>query len=276
MNKILVPCDFSETSENALNYAIELAKYLSCELILLHINQITAVSSEFGMTAYPLSEMASDSKKILHEIADGIKKREPLISNITHYSEIGNATDVIVEYSSKEDVVLTVMGINGHGNKLMKLFFGSTAVNVSRNIEKPVIIVPPAVKYKKIQNIAYACDYDKNIETNLSLIQLKYINALLGADLHVLHVIPQNHELNKQESHVDCYVEQKLENAAHKTFIISDDDVTEGLLEFISNHDIDIIIVEPKKHSFFHNIFYPSITNEIAFFSPLPVLTIHG
>ena len=275
MNKILVPCDFSDTSKNALDYAVELAKYLASDLMLLHVTQIPVITSEFGLSGYSIPDSASINS-ILKEMATKIKQDHSLISNISYYSEIGTPSDLIVEYSQKYNVSFTVMGISGHGSKLMKVFLGSTAVNVSKKTETPVIIVPPNVSYKKIQNIAFACDYDKNIETNASLIMVKYINSILGSNLHVLHVIPENHDLNVKESHIDQYVESSLENARHKTFIIADNDVSEGLLEFIENHDIDLIIMEPKKHSFFHNLFYPSITNEVAFYSPVPVLTIHG
>ncbi|MBI3520229.1 MAG: universal stress protein [Bacteroidetes bacterium] len=276
MNKILIPCDFSDTSENALNYAVELAKYLNYDLVLLHVNQIPAMNSEFGITSYEIADAIPNSQESLKELADKILQNEPLISGVTYYSEIGNATDTIIDYAKRNDIAIIVMGISGHGNKLMKAFLGSTAVNVSKKTETPLIIVPPDVKYKKNQNIAYACDYDEHIESNLSLIQVRYINMLLGANLHVLHVVPENHHLNTKESHLDSYVEHSLENAAHKTYIITDNNVSEGLLSFIENHDIDLIVIEPKKHSIFHNIFYPSVTNEVAFFSPVPVLTIHG
>lgn len=276
MNKILVPCDFSETSDNALEYAIELAKYLSSSLVLLHIDQIPVMSSEFGMTPYTIADTSDDSKQILQKMADRIRLEEPSIASVDCFSEIGNATESIHEFTTTHQVDLVVMGISGHGSKFMKNLFGSTAVAVSKRVQIPAIIVPPGVKYKKIQNIAYACDYTTEIEKSTSLVQVKYINTLLDANLQILHVVPEGHDLDAKESEVDCFVEQKLENASHKTYIISENNVSEGLLFFISHHDIDMVIIEPKKHTFIHNLFYQSITSEVAFFSPVPVLTIHG
>lgn len=276
MNNILVPCDFSETSKNALNYAIALAENLSANLLLLHVAQLPVMSSEFGLTSYAIPNNNAENKTLLEELANKIKQEHSNISEISCYAEIGNATNVIVEYSRNYDITFTVMGISGHGNKLMKAFLGSTAVDVSKETETPLIIVPPDVTYKQIKNVAFACDYDEHIENNTSLLQVKALNSILGSTLNVLHVVPENHNLNIKESHVDSYVEHSLENATHKTFIITDNNISEGLIEFIENHDIDSIIIEPKKHSFFHNIFYPSITNEVAFYSPVPVITIHG
>ncbi len=276
MNKILVPCDFSEISENALEYGVELAKYFSSGLVLLHIDQIPVMSSEFGMSAYNLTDVISDNKEILQKKAEKLALEEPLIAHIDYFSETGNPVDIIDEYVNEHGIDMVVMGISGHGSKFMKNVFGSTAVAVSRKVNVPTIIVPPGVKYQKIQNIAYACDYDPKIESNSSLVQVKYINTLLGSDLQILHVIPENHELNNTESEIDNFVEHKFENATHKTYIIAENNVSEGLLFFIDHHDIDMIIIEPKKHTFLHNLFYQSTTSEIAFFSPVPVLTIHG
>jgi nucleotide-binding universal stress UspA family protein len=276
MNKILIPCDFSETSENALAYGIEMAKYFSASIILLHVTQIPVMNSEFGLSAYSLTDATDENLKTLKEKAELIKKNHPLVANVECFEELGNPADIIIDYNKKWFVDLTIMGISGHGNKLMKNIFGSTAIAVSRKIEMPLIIVPPEAKYKKIQNVAYACDYDKVIENSSTLVQVKYINTLLGANLNILHVIPEGHDLDDDEAEVDTYVEQKLINASHKTFVLTDNNVTDGLLYYIKNHDIDMIIMEPKHHNFFHNVFYPSITNEVAFNSPIPVLTIHG
>ena len=276
MNKILVPCDFSETSKNALDYAIAVAKNLSANLLLLHVAQLPVMNSEFGLTSYAIPNNNEENKALLEELATKIKQEHPSITEISCHAEIGNATDVIVEYSKNHDVTFTVMGISGHGNKLMKALLGSTAVQVSKATSTSLIIVPPDVNYTQIKNVAFACDYDEHIESNTSLLQVKALNAVLGSTLNVLHVVPENHDLNTKESEVDSYVEHSLENATHKTFIITDNNVSEGLLEFVENHEIDAIILEPKKHSFFHNLFYPSITNEVAFNSPVPVITIHG
>lgn len=275
MKKILVPCDFSETSNNALNYAVDMANIYSADMVLLHVNQIPVVNSEFGLTAYSINEVSEENLKHLKELANSIKSQNSNIKNIDCFCEIGNVTDVIVELSKTLAVDLTVMGISGHGKKLIKALFGSTAVSVSKHIESSLIIVPPNYQYKSVLNMAYACDYDKSIEANTSLLQVKDICSLFGSNLHVLHVVPESHELNADESEVDNFVEHELENSKHRTYILSDSNISTALIDYINNHNIDMIVIEPKKHSLFHNVFYPSITNEMAFNSPVPIYTIH-
>ena len=276
MAKLLVPTDFSEASENATNYAIEMANALSAEIVLLHVNQIPVSVSEFGITAYDVSEMKTESLVTLKGLAEKIKKSYPYISKVEYYAEIGNSADVILEYAKKTNFEFVIMGNNGHGNNFIKNIVGSTSVSVSKKIEAPLIIVPPHVKYKKIESLAYASVYDEDIETNTALSKVRDLNLLFNSTLSVLHVIPENHSLNETESFADNFVESKLSKTEHQTYIITENKVSVGILDFVKYHQIDMIIVEPKKHSIFHALFYPSITNELAFKSPVPVLTIHS
>lgn len=276
MKKVLIPYDFTETSQSALNYGVELTKYLSANLVLLHINQVPVMSSEFGLAAYSITEVFKDHKQAIQKIAEEIRLKEPLIQEIEYHCEMGNPSEVIIEFSKAHEIDLIVSGIGGHGSAFMKNIVGSTSVAVARHVDNPLIIVPPSASYRKIQNIAYACDYDPHLLDNASLIKVKYINTLFDATLHILHVIPENHELSPKESLIDNYVEQNLENVCHKTYIISENTVADGLLNFLKHHEIDMVIVEPKKHSILHNLFSFSTTNAIAFYSPVPVLTIHG
>ena len=110
----------------------------------------------------------------------------------------------------------------------------------------------------------------------VSLIKVRNLNKIFDSALSVLHIIPENHLLNEEESYVDNYVETKLATTNHRTYIITENKVSEGIINFIDNHKIDMIIVEPKKHSIFHSLFHASVTNDLAFLSPVPVLTIHN
>ncbi len=276
MNKILVPTDFSDTAENAVNYAIHMANYFSANLILLHVNQISVSTPEFGIAAYNFAEIKKDSLDTLNEKALKIKRDYPQISEIECFSEIGDSSDLIAEFSKDHDVDMVIMGNSGHGSKFKKNIFGSTSVAVAKKIEVPLMIVPPEVKYKKINNMAYACVYDKQIETSLSLMKVRSLSKEFNSLLSVLHVMPENHLIDEKEANIDVYVENKLATTEHRTYILTENNVSIGILDFVKNHDMDMIVVEPQKHSLFHSLFNSSVTNELAFFSPVPVLTIHG
>ena len=276
MNKILVPTDFSDTAENAVNYAINMANFFSANLILLHVNQIPISTPEFGIAAYNFAEVKKDSLYTLNEKALKIKKEYPQISEVECFSEIGDSSDLIAEFSKNHNVDIVVMGNSGHGSKFKKNIFGSTSVTVAKKIAVPLMIVPPEVKYKAINNMAYACVYDEQIETSTSLMKVRSLSTAFNSLLSVLHVIPENHLIDEKEANIDVYVEDKLSTTEHRTYILTENDVSVGILDFVKDHNMDMIVVEPQKHSLFHSLFHSSVTNELAFFSTVPVLTIRG
>ena len=276
MNTILVPIDFSETSENALNYATSLANYLTANLILLHVDTIPVYNNEYELVTYTIKDSIETSLELLKEKALKIKKDKLLIGDITYYAEAGELETSISEFITKKSIDLIVMGITGQSTKIGQTLFGSNSIKISRESKIPVFIIPKNCSYKKIENIAYACQYDKDIKEQTGLIQVKNIIAMFNANLNVLHVVPNNHLINQSEAETDLYVEQKLENINHKTFILTENNVSKALLDFINTHQIDLIIITQKKRTFFHKIFYPSSTKEVAFNSPIPVLTIHS
>jgi nucleotide-binding universal stress UspA family protein len=276
MNTILVPVDFSETSDNALLYAVNLANSLSSNIMLLHVSAIPVYNNEYNVVAYTVNDALAENKIILEEKALLLKKENALIGEVQCFSELGDFKAVMLNYITNKNIDLVVMGITGHSTTFGKVLFGSNAVSISRESNIPVFIIPNDYEYKNIKNIAYASEYDAHIAEQTGLIQIKNIAFMFGASLSVLHVIPDNHLINELESATDLFVEQKLEATSHKTFILSEDKASTALLDFIKTHDVDVIVLEQKKHSFLHNLIYPSTTKEIAFNSPIPVLTIHS
>jgi nucleotide-binding universal stress UspA family protein len=275
MKKILIPCDFSDASENALNYAVEMAQYLSAGLVLLHINQIPVMNPEVGFAPFSLADANKDSLDALKNLAQKIKITHPLIGPIDYYSEVGNVAGVIEDFDKRLDVDLIIMGITGHGSSLAKTLLGSSSVEVAKETNTPVLIVPPDVRFHKILRLAYACEYDPDMTQSKSLTKVTYFNTLFSSELFVVHVVEKGHELDPGEIGNDNYLERFLDNSTHRTFVLNENKVSEALLTFMKNNAIDLIVVEPKKHSFLHKLFSESVTSELAFNSPVPVLTVH-
>jgi len=276
MNTILVPLDFSEVADNALLYAVNIANSLSANLILLHVNSVPIYNNEYGLVSYAVNEGKDDVMNLLIEKGNLLKKDNVLIGDVECFCEVGEFHSVMANYIVNKEVDFIVMGVTGHSTSMGKVLFGSNAVSISRESKIPVFIIPKNYTFKKISNIAYACEYDTHISEQTGLIQMQNIAAMFNANLSVLHVVPDNHLINEVESETDLFVEQKLQKTTHKTFILSEDKASVALLDFIKTHDVDVIVMEQKKHSFIHNLIYPSTTKEVVFSSPIPILTIHS
>ncbi len=276
MKTILIPTDFSETTENAVNYGLDMANHHKANVVLMHINQIPASTSEFGISAYNVIDVKENSLELLNALKDKITQTHPSIKAICCCTEIGSPEDLILNYAKENAVDIVVMGNSGYGSHFAKNLFGSTSVSVSKNISIPVIIVPPNIYFTPVKKIAYGCDYETEIANSRSLEYVQNICTDLDSNLNIVHIMPEDGLLSEQEAEMDYFVEDNMQAVMHKTYIIKNNNVSDGLIEFITEHNIDLIIVEPKKHSLFHTLFHKSVINELAFFSPIPVMAIHG
>ena len=283
MTKILVPIYFSKSSDNAIEYAIGLAIFLAADIILLHVESIYLYNLDSTILTNTIEDKVEKSRNILKEKAAKIRIENINVSNVEYHVEAGSVEKTISDYITNYRIDFVVMSISEPKTSPAKQLFGSTVLPISKNStvlpisknsEAPVFVIPENYKYKKIQTIAYASEYSSDIKQHNSLFQIRFLNKLFDSKLNVLHVIPQNHVLNAIETEADLYVEETLENTNHKTFILSENKASNALLDFVTKHEIDLMVVEPKKHSFFHKLFYPSTTKELAFKSPVPVMTI--
>ena len=275
MKQILIPYDFSENTESVLYYGLGLAKELHANIILLHVMPYPIVTPESGLPAFSYKDLQTDSLKELQAVADKIKTNEPAIESITCYSDMGDVTESIVTYCKKHPIEFVVMGINQHNTKLMKVLMGSNAVETAHKTTCTVIIVPPGTPYKTPKNIAFASNHDQT-GRDPALQKARSISTLFHADFQVLHVVPEDHHFAPAEVVMDNYFEHKTEKQEHKLFIITEKKVSEGLLGMLSNKLIDMIVVEPKEHGIFYKLFHESVSKELAFSSPVPVVLIHA
>jgi len=276
MKTILVPVDFSDPSDNALEFAAGIANDLKASMIFLHSEQMPVASYEFEPVAFTISSNIEYNTKLLKDRAHKINEIYPFIGPISCNVEMGDLKSNVNNYVKEKNVDLIVMGITGKTSSISKAVFGSNAISISKESEVPVIVVPVNCRYSGIKNIAYACDYKEYIDGSHDLIEIKNIAEIFGALLNVIHVIPDGHLLTENEVETDSYIESKLENVNHRTFIFPRNNVVNTILSFIEKQKIDLIVMEQVKHSFFHELFYPSITKEIAFSSSVPVMTIYN
>ncbi|MEQ1734178.1 MAG: universal stress protein [Bacteroidia bacterium] len=272
MISILVPLDFSDVSTNALNYAADLATDINANIVLLHVDSIQQYSNEYNVMAYTVNDSIKINLERLNEKATQLKKETSFTGEITCCAEAGNLSSTINDYITTKAITYIVMGITGHNTEIGKALIGSTAVSISKESSIPVFIIPTNYRYKKIHSIAYASD----IKDANNLVKIKSIANLFNAELSVLHVIPEDHLIDKEEAKEELYIEQKLEHTDHKTFILSNDNVSEALLHFVNTHNVDIIVMQQKEYSFLHKLLYVSTTKELAFKTTVPLLTLHN
>jgi universal stress protein A len=141
---ILMSTDFSPDSELALDYAEELARRFSAEVVLLHVDQPlppVALDSEMGLDLSMMSRIAEEQRleaqrqldRIVGRLRDaGVKSRSLL--------RVGAPFVEILAAAQSEHADLIVMGTHGRTG-LAHVLLGSVADRVVQRAQCPVLTV---------------------------------------------------------------------------------------------------------------------------------------
>ncbi|MES2569392.1 MAG: universal stress protein [Verrucomicrobiota bacterium] len=137
LKKILVPLDFSTSSEKALRYAVPFAKQFGARVVLLHAIEPLPYPTDF--TYVPMGEIIPIEPAQKHLADLGRKLVEPALldSTLVH---IGIAFELIVDFARKLEVDLIVITTHGYTG-FKHVLLGSTAERVVRHAPCPVLVV---------------------------------------------------------------------------------------------------------------------------------------
>lgn len=143
LSRILLPTDFSPSSDAALEYATMLAERLGASLHVLHVIEEPDVAGGWGSEVFisqlpRLREAAQqDAERRLNAIVTANERGRPRVS--TEIAD-GRAARTIVEVARRQQIDLIVMGTHGRGG-VARLLLGSVTEKVLRTASCPVLAV---------------------------------------------------------------------------------------------------------------------------------------
>ncbi|WP_430402766.1 universal stress protein [Fluviicola sp.] len=271
--KMLIPVDFSEISNNALEYAIQLAKKTNSALHLLHAYDLQVFM--YDPTQVSPAEYDRE-KEILHELEK--LKKAILLKNpgltVVHHATLGVPVDEINAYSKKERIDLIVIGTQGAGY-IQERILGSTTSLLIRSAKTPVIVIDKEVKFKNPKQIVLAADFQKTDHKKV-LEPLKDLAKLYNSHICVLNVYPHVQLLPSLEEIPEGFrLDYYLKGIEHTFFSLESNQIVQSINQFITDHDIDMVAMIARKHSFFSRLFREPLTTKMSFHSRVPLLVLH-
>jgi nucleotide-binding universal stress UspA family protein len=188
ISKILVPIDFSSSSEEAARYADRLATHFGSRLTLLHV--IEPLGIDYAMIA-PATETLDDLHRARWESAHARLNSLMESSDRVNLSVMeGEAAESILKAAAMEKADLIVMPTQGR-RAIRRLLVGSVAAKVLHDAEIPVITgihIEPELDFPDVRIRNVLCAVDLGPQSSAVIDWGKKMAQEFGAKLAVVHV----------------------------------------------------------------------------------------
>lgn len=279
MNKrILIPTDFSTTARNAITYATELYKEVSCEFYLLNAFLISGYSVDSPLDPDPeditFQTAYNDSLKGLEELMEMLhfhpENPKHKFETIATYNSLLHAIKTTV---AKKDIDLVVMGTKGITGA-ESLIFGTNAINIMEGITScPVLAIPEEYGFESPREIVFPTDY-KSYFKRRELNYLLDIAALHKASIRVLHIRKKSDLTREQQSNKDL-LEAILEGSDHSFHHLEDNKVHRGIGAFVNSRESNMIAFINRKHNLLGNLLSRPLIKELGYHYKIPILALN-
>jgi len=274
MKKIIVPVDFSEHSEFALETAANIAKKNNAEIIALHMLEISETiltKGNDGLQAETVFFLKLAKKKFEDFLDKDYLKNLVVTPIIKHFKVFSEINDVVKE----NEVDLIVMGSHG-ASGLKELFVGSNTEKVVRYSSIPVLVVKHNPILMDFENVVFACDF--SVDAIEPYIKACKMFKSLDAKMHLVYVnLPDNSF--KSSSEIEKSVAEFLKKAEGNidkmddVAFVNDYTIEKGILNYSNVLGADLIAVATRGRTGLAHFFEGSISEDIANHSTLPVMT---
>ncbi|MCA0132157.1 universal stress protein [Winogradskyella alexanderae] len=274
MKRIIVPIDFSEQSEFALEAAANLAQKYGSELIVLHMLELSsailtsngAAINDEAVFYLKLAEQKFDAF-LDKPYLEGIKVT-PIVKHFKVFSEVN---DIANEHQAN----LIVMGSHG-ASGVKEVLVGSNTEKVVRHSDIPVLVIKHNPILLDFENGVFASDFSE--DAIKPYLNARRTFAKLGAKMHLVYVnspdgnFRSSSEIDKSVSLFLKKADGDLDNLGN-VHIVSDYSVEKGILNFANMIGADLIAVATHGRKGLAHFFEGSISEDIANHSTLPVMT---
>ncbi len=142
IQKVVVPVDFSSSTDKVVDYAMSVADKLEAEVLFFHaVNDFQGYDM---MLVHPsFVSMTKDLEKESRQRVEALaKKYADRPYGVSGDVAIGDAADEIIKYAGKENADMIIIGTHG-AKGLEKILLGSTAERVVQKAPCPVLVFNP-------------------------------------------------------------------------------------------------------------------------------------
>jgi len=232
---VLVPTDFSDICQNAINHGVELAEYLDHKLVILHV-----INRESRSQLKKDNLSVSAITEQLNDIANDIRENSRVI--VETLTREGSIFEEI--HKTADQLGAKVMVLGTHGKKGLQHVFGSYALKVVTRSPIPTIVVQEKAfgnGYKKI-----VFPINSFTEARQQVQWALHMSKTFGSHIHIFREIHGDAGLAGKINVVSEQI-RKAFNERGVSFSMSDasrkGNFTNQLLDFATAEKADLIMI---------------------------------
>ncbi|MCF6404335.1 universal stress protein [Chitinophaga filiformis] len=279
MKTLLIPVDFSPTSDNAVDFAIEWCKDYGYERIILlksfydTVFDHIVVSAEYApVSPHYMARERQEANALMDDLSqDIITKTNKKVQVVSMVSE-APLLRAILEVIKEESPEMVVLGSDNFKYSSGS-FIAANLIPIAKASPARVLIVPVTYTYRPVKTILVPVDY-KTLDSLHKLENLQIPPQWNDSKLLVLHVDAKEKYLNPDDQLIaaEQHVHERLRDYQHDICYSSDKNIINGILNFTEKHKVQLIISLPGKHSFLYYLTHKSISDAICRNAREPVM----
>lgn len=277
MKRILVPTDFSENAVHALEYAVETARVIQANMVLVYVYNppVSYQSALQSVAADDISRVTKDARVKLKAMAETIEHEFPGVS-CTYEVGVGEVVREILTIAKKSEADFIVMGTQG-ASRMANVLFGSNTAAIIEKSDCPVLCIPQNLIFTAPKRILFA--------TNFSFSEIEAAQQLIaiakGFDASVIfgHVVVGMEETEDERAVIEKFAQEiRLLTNYDKISgrVISDANINLGLDALIEKIEVDMIALATRKRGLFEKFYNPSLTKKFSYYTQIPLLAFHS
>ena len=276
MKTLLIPVDFSETSSNAIRYAVEMMKDVEIRRIILlktlyrsYYEQILPSADFVQLSASDIEKERIEVDRQLEELTAKLKGRCSTCVEVEIATSELPLLRSVVDLIEEKKPDLLILGCD-NPKEAEESYIGQLIIPIAKASRVPVLVIPAQVSYARIKTTLIPCDFRK--VSRLAVIRgLNSPLAWLHPELVILNVDRRQEYLNHEQDHLRS-LKPLLEGYTYSIHYASETDIVPGILDFADAEGVQMITALPGNYSFFATLTHKSTTEALALNARHPVL----
>jgi nucleotide-binding universal stress UspA family protein len=276
IRKILVPVDFSETSDHATDHAAWLAATTQAELFLVHV---MPQNHYYFETPEPFI-LPDNEAEVRQEIEEKLRiiSREIFDKyNITTRNRVlhGRISYELIDLATSESIDIIMMGTHG-AKGLEEILVGSNAQHLVSRAPCPVITFQQEKRKPGFSNIVLPIDRSRHSREKVGV--AISIALLCNSKIHIVGLLDNDDEGEYQKLQIVLdQVTMAIDRAeiSYTRHTVKGDNIAVEAMKYAESIHADLILILTEDESVLGKIDLGPLSRHIVNHCPIPVLSMN-